>query len=356
MKLPNWTENELILTLDLYFKIKRGEQTQSSAILNEMSKKLRNLIINKDFVDDPVFRNKNGISRKLGNFAAIDPNNQGKGLFSYSKLDKEIFMRYFENQIELIKAVNSIENTNLSISPAKLQWTEEELILVLALYKELTYGQMHGRNAKVIAMSNLLRSLPIHDIKLHYNNFRSAASISLRLSNYRSCDPKCNSNGLRSSGKGLFKEIFTKYSNNDEQFYSMLSCIVKKYKIDLSKIISRDFVLNNISLEQQPIMSNFQIHKNKETSSTFLNKVKNYYSRKSISCSICNIDLNKIYGKLGEDAIEYHCIKKNFINNSYNVEVSIGDYIQVCPSCHKILDKFYGKLDYNDLKAIIKNE
>ena len=91
MRLPNWTEEELILTLDLYFKIKRGEAKHTHSEFKKMSEKLRGLNTHPEFNQNPTFRNENGISRKLGNFSAIDPDYIGKGLYAYSIMDNTDF-------------------------------------------------------------------------------------------------------------------------------------------------------------------------------------------------------------------------------------------------------------------------
>ena len=65
MKLPKWTEEELIFTLDLYFKIKGGEEKHSYSTFREMSEKLRSLNIHPGLNEYPTFRNANGVTRKL---------------------------------------------------------------------------------------------------------------------------------------------------------------------------------------------------------------------------------------------------------------------------------------------------
>jgi predicted HNH restriction endonuclease len=68
------------------------------------------------------------------------------------------------------------------------------------------------------------------------------------------------------------------------------------------------------------------------------------------------MELDKIYGKFGDDMLEYHCTKKFSIDNSSSSDVCIGDYIQVCPACHKLLDRYYSLIEYDDLKNIIRSK
>jgi 5-methylcytosine-specific restriction protein A len=360
MRLPAWTEEELILTLDLYFEIQRGDKKYSSSVLKEMSEKLRKLGVYPDFKDNDTFRNVNGISRKLGNFSAIDPDYIGKGLSACSNLDRIIFMKFYKKHKKLKEAVTKIEQKYCLCSNTgkkQLPWTEEELILTLALYNTMNYGQMHGRNPRIIALSNILKQLPIYRSDIRPENFRSIASVSLRLSNFRSCDPDCNTKGLLSSGTGLFRRIFNKYHKESKLLSNAVTDIEKKYHISIAHILrdSLDPIDKNIKHRNTKKKDNqYQQHKNKETDTSFYRKVKEYHLNSSRLCSICDTDLNKIYGKLGEDMMEYHCIKKLSANSSVIDDVRIGDYIQVCPTCHKLLDKYYGVIDYDDLKNIAR--
>lgn len=356
MRLPKWAEDELILTLNLYFKIKSGEKKHSHSTLKEMSENLRRLDIYPEFKDNATFRNVNGISRTLGNFSAIDPDYEGKGLYACSLLDREIFMKFYKKPAELAKTVAAIGKKYSGKTKKKqFPWTEDELVLTLALYNTLTYGQMHGTDPKVIALSKILRELPIHLKDSQPENFRSIASVSLRLSNFRSCDPRCNAKGLLSSGTGLFKEIFNKYYGKDKLLADMVSGIEQKYHINVRHIIAPEKNSKENNTEDIPAVTPYQIHKNKETDSSFYRKVKEYHYGKSKICSICETDSIKTYGKLGEDILEYHCIK-NFPKTGLSNGVCIGDYIQICPACHKLLDKYYGLVDYDDLKNVIRNE
>ena len=358
MRLPNWTEEELVLTLDLYFKIQRGEAKHVHSEFKKMSDKLRSLNIHPEFKDNPTFRNANGISRKLGNFSAIDPDYKGKGLHACSVMDKEIFMKFYKNPRGLAKAVSEIEKEH-TVKEKKKQfpWTEEELILTLGLYKVLTYGQMHGTNPRVIALSKVLNELPIHEKKSRPENFRSISSVSLRLSNFRSCDPDCNVKGLLSSGTGLFKEVFNKYYGRDKLLAGAIADIEQKYNISIQHIISGNNARDKKeNVEELPENNLYLLHKSKESDSSFYQKVKKYHYSKSRACSVCEMEPDKTYGKLGEEMLEYHCIKEFHSDNNLSPDVCIGDYAQVCPACHKLLDKYYRLIEHDDLKNIIRKE
>jgi len=93
---PNWTRDELIITLDFYLKNRTSiPDTASDEIrnLSELLNQLGRSIFNSIDTDEK-FRNTNGVYMKLMNFRAIDPTYSGQGLTSGSKTDKEVWNEF----------------------------------------------------------------------------------------------------------------------------------------------------------------------------------------------------------------------------------------------------------------------
>lgn len=118
MKNPKWHRDEVILALDLYFRLKPGQMHARNEEVIKLSEVLNKLPIFDGKPDTIKFRNPNGVGLKLGNFLAIDPSYEGKGMEAYSKLDYETFME-FKDSRELLgilaKQIKSVaENQELS--------------------------------------------------------------------------------------------------------------------------------------------------------------------------------------------------------------------------------------------------
>lgn len=88
---PDWTRDELVLALDLYFHLapRIGNEHYSEVI--ELSQLLNQLPIHYSRPDATRFRNPRGVAMKLGNFQAIDPSSPGMGLSHGSIKDKEVW-------------------------------------------------------------------------------------------------------------------------------------------------------------------------------------------------------------------------------------------------------------------------
>lgn len=111
MRNPRWHRDELILALDLYFKKDRGSIDARNPEVVQLSRILNKLPIHKIRPDEKKFRNPNGVSLKLSNFLAIDPNYEGEGMSRGGKQDKDVFQEFHNNRDLLRKIANQIKET-----------------------------------------------------------------------------------------------------------------------------------------------------------------------------------------------------------------------------------------------------
>jgi 5-methylcytosine-specific restriction protein A len=105
---PNWTRDELILALDLYFRVPDARGSKSHPECVKLSKILNELPIHRGNAHSDTFRNANGVGMKLSNFLQYDSTYSGKGLTSGSQLEKEIWDRYASKQKQLRQAAEAI--------------------------------------------------------------------------------------------------------------------------------------------------------------------------------------------------------------------------------------------------------
>lgn len=128
MRNPKWHRDEIILALNLYFQLEPGQIHSKNPEVIELSKVLNKLPIHDVRPDSVKFRNPNGVGLKLSNFLAIDPDYDGTGMSSYSKLDNEVFDEFFNNRAELGRIAETIRQTAVNSSLAlKLYRIEDEI-------------------------------------------------------------------------------------------------------------------------------------------------------------------------------------------------------------------------------------
>ena len=127
MRNPPWHRDEIILALDLYSRLEPGQIHARNPEIIELSRLLNRLPIFDEKPDEVKFRNPNGVGLKLSNFLAIDKKYTGKGMSSFSKLDKKVFDEFEFNEERLHKIAKGIrqiaEDTEL---PNQLYLIPEE--------------------------------------------------------------------------------------------------------------------------------------------------------------------------------------------------------------------------------------
>lgn len=106
MRNPKWDRDELILALDLYFKLKDKESSYVKHEIKELSSLLRDIGRKKIGAINSNYRNFSSVQMKLANFRSIDPDYNGKGLESFSNMDQKIWNEFSYDKNKL----NSISN------------------------------------------------------------------------------------------------------------------------------------------------------------------------------------------------------------------------------------------------------
>ena len=108
MKNPHWIKEEIILALDLYFKLDYGQMHGKNPAVIQLSQDLRNLDIHKEIPDKNSFRSVNSVSLKLANLKKSDQNFGGLGMRDGGKLEKELWDKFHSHRDTLSKEANLI--------------------------------------------------------------------------------------------------------------------------------------------------------------------------------------------------------------------------------------------------------
>ncbi|MBO8169061.1 MAG: HNH endonuclease [Thermoanaerobacteraceae bacterium] len=159
-KNPKWHRDELILALDLYFKIDLNKSSPEHPNVIELSELLNKLPIHSNRPNQEKFCNPNGVHMKLMNFRAIDPNYPGKGLQRGGKLETEIWDEFATDRKLLSRVAQQIRNTvagEIAQSVANSSEDEEELEfpegkILYRIHKARERNQTLVRKAKEIAL------------------------------------------------------------------------------------------------------------------------------------------------------------------------------------------------------------
>lgn len=105
---PDWTRDELILALDLYFREPSARGNKTHPACRELSGFLNDLPIHGITPHSVTFRNANGVAMKLSNFLRYDPTYSGAGLSSGSQSEEEVWTTFAAHPEKLKEAASAI--------------------------------------------------------------------------------------------------------------------------------------------------------------------------------------------------------------------------------------------------------
>lgn len=117
MRNPVWSRDELILALDLYFRVSPTHTSDKHPDIVKLSETLNSLPIHPNVVRVESFRNANGVYMKLCNFLRFDPEYKGSGLKGGGRLEEKIWGEFASNRDALQNAANTIRAGASLVAP-----------------------------------------------------------------------------------------------------------------------------------------------------------------------------------------------------------------------------------------------
>ncbi|MHB1841837.1 MAG: HNH endonuclease [Sulfobacillus sp.] len=105
---PSWQRDELILALDLYFRLSPARPDSTNQEVVELSRLLNRLPLVTDRPDAARFRNPNGVAMKLSNFLRFDPRYPGTGLPAGGHLEESIWEEFEKDRPALRRLAQEI--------------------------------------------------------------------------------------------------------------------------------------------------------------------------------------------------------------------------------------------------------
>ncbi|MDO8950561.1 MAG: HNH endonuclease [Actinomycetota bacterium] len=162
---PAWTRDELILALDLFFRVDPIRVSSDSLEIREVSAILNELPIHMERPDSARFRNPNGVHMKLSNFLRFDPAYAGKGLTRGGHLEEDVWNEFSADRPALAATAQAIRDNRGSISvqqvAAQTTGDEEEFsegLLLEAIHKrrERSPSAVHRKKESVLTQNGSL--------------------------------------------------------------------------------------------------------------------------------------------------------------------------------------------------------
>lgn len=107
-KSPPWTRDEIILALDLYYRLGRRVPGERELPVIQVSRYLNQLPVHDQSVRASNFRNPNGVALKIANLRAFDRSTSSVGMRGGSRLDREIYEEFEDQPEQVARAAQEV--------------------------------------------------------------------------------------------------------------------------------------------------------------------------------------------------------------------------------------------------------
>lgn len=107
------------------------------------------------------------------------------------------------------------DSKDASVPSRNPDWQRDEVVLALDRYFAAGRRQLGAADARVVALSELLRGLPLHSAGVRKPSFRNPTSVSMKLGNLLAVDPGNVGGGLPRGGR-IEREMWRDFDGDPE--------------------------------------------------------------------------------------------------------------------------------------------
>lgn len=234
----------------------------------------------------------------------------------------------------------------------RFNWTRDELILALELYHSSPAARNNVNHPSVVELSETLQSLPIHPTQGRSPNFRNPNGVSMKMGNFRVCDPKYAGTGLQQGAKSE-QIIWNEFSGDIPKLIQTALIIRQSYSFLKTQGLSN--LSDEDGAEEGGII--LVMHRRYERDYKIIKKKKKIVFEKnmSLNCEVCDFDFANVYGDLGSQFAECHHTKP-VANMKPGDKTKLEDLSIVCANCHRMLHRGRDLLSISSLKSLIIEE
>jgi len=235
-------------------------------------------------------------------------------------------------------------------------WNRDELILALDLYFRINPLHSSGKHSEVVALSELLKTLPFHRDQSTSANFRSPNAVHMKLHNFLRLDPRYSGKGL-DAGSKLDIVVWSEFASNRELLEKTAAAIRYNYP---AVLVSLEAPPSSKSLDDDEFLEGkilTRLHKTRERNLAIARKKKKAILTETggLICEVCSFDFVKVYGELGKGFAEcHHLVPISEIKHERRVR--LADLAIVCANCHRMLHRSRPMLSVEKLREIVRSK
>ncbi|MEV4971580.1 HNH endonuclease [Streptomyces scopuliridis] len=223
-------------------------------------------------------------------------------------------------------------------SPA---WTRDELVLACALVVKNGWRELRVGDQAIQELSDLLRSLPLHDGAAHrLPEYRSIGSVSRKTTDLATNHPEYA--GKRTKGGSLDLVVIGDFIDDEPRMLQNAKALEDGISSgELIKIPEQpdEIAEDGTTAQEGRLLARWALSRERDPKLR-RRKIAHAHRRgMPLQCTVCAFDFGQTYGALGENFIEVHHLLPLHISGP--CETKLEDLAFLCSNCHRMCHRSY---------------
>ncbi|AVH97334.1 HNH endonuclease [Streptomyces sp. WAC00288] len=219
---------------------------------------------------------------------------------------------------------------------AQIPWVRDELMLACALVMENDWRELRQNDLRVLELSDLLRSLPLHEAAAVDLRFRSPSSVSRKTTDIATAHP--DHTGSATKGGRPTREIVADFLEHPAEMLAATQAL--RAGIASGELHRAPAHPDEVGEDGEPgaqegrLLIRLALHRERDRD--LRNRKIRQIRRlnQPIRCEVCAFDFGATYGPLGADYIEVHHVTPLHVSNPG--ETRLKDLALLCANCHRM--------------------
>lgn len=218
-------------------------------------------------------------------------------------------------------------------------WDWQEVVLACDLVADNHWHELRTPHPRVVELSGLLQSLPIHPVIERSANFRSPDAVSRKTTDLATAHPDYQ--GARTRGGKTDRKVIDQFLRQPDDMRSVARAIREAAAAGEFDVFSFGTPIaeaqDEIFVEEGGLL--FRRHLERERNPGLrAKKIAEALSQGwGLGCQICGFDFAKRYGPLGEGYIECHHVVPLHATGARTTR--LRDLILICANCHRMIHR-----------------
>lgn len=232
-------------------------------------------------------------------------------------------------------------------------WTRDELILALDVYRDLPSPDQH--HPKVVELSELLNRLWAATEFSGATTLRNPSGVSMKLSNFQRFDPAFQDTGRKGlpNGSRGDEEVWNEFADDRERLRATALAIRNALERSPEVIAAPD---NSTDAEaaEGAILSRLHHYRERDAGLARKRKDRALKEHGRLVCEACGFDFFAAYGERGRGFIECHHTKP-LKTLQAGAKTKLSELALLCANCHRMIHARRPWLTIGELKVLVRS-